>query len=213
MATNQYATGKSKLIEPGHGNYPDEWDQPNNANFGSIDALVSGTTTINASAFDTTSKTVTLTFDPYAANNEQPWTGALAGQNLRILINGGLAFDAVLLIPAKVPGFWFIDNQTTGNYTITVKTTSTVSTGIIVKQSTSTIIYCDGTNVSFADSGTIPDVATDTKYGIVTQGLLKTNCVQLDNDAKIPYQTDKYIISTTDPVSTQGSQDWLWFKV
>lgn len=156
MATDQFATGKSKLIEPGHGNYPDQWDQPNNANFGSIDALVSGTTTINASAFDTTTKTVTLTFDPYnAANNQQPWTGKLAGQNLRILINGGLAFDAVLLIPAKVPGFWFIDNQTTGSFTLTVKTTSATSTGVVVPQSNCLIVYSDGTNVIKADSGIV----------------------------------------------------------
>ena len=87
------------------------------------------------------------------------------------------------------------------------------STGIVsVKNKTLTIVS-DGTNVKLADSGNIPAVATDTVAGLVTQGFLTGNCPNLDADGKIPYQTDKYIISSSDPNPALGSQDWLWMKV
>ena len=90
------------------------------------------------------------------------------------------------------------------------------STGVEAPQGYKTIMYCDGTNVYYADAGTVAKnvpIATDKVNGIVTQGLLTGNCVNLDTQAKIPYQTDKYIISTTDPDPAQGYQDWLWMKV
>lgn len=212
MATNYYATGKSKMIEPGHGNYPDEWDLPVNSNFGVTDALVSGSTAISVASATASSPFITLSFKTFA-DDPAPWTLPLAGQNLRLYVTGGMGFDVTILIPAGIPGFWFVDNQTTGAFKLYVKTTATGGTGPSIKQGMMSIIYCDGTNVTFADGGNIPPIATETTYGIVTQGLLPTNCVQLDAQGKTPWQTDKYIISTGNPDPNQGYQDWLWMKV
>jgi len=42
-------------------------------------------------------------------------------------------------------GFWFVNNGTSGAYTVTVKPTS--GSGVVVQQSTRAILYCDGTNI------------------------------------------------------------------
>ena len=34
-----------------------------------------------------------------------------------------------------------------------------------------------------------------------------------NTEGKLPYQADKIIISVSDPVPTQGDQNWIWFKV
>lgn len=215
MATS-WAAGKSRLIEPAHGTYQNEWELPCNSNFDVMDATVSGITTIDASVLTPADPSRTLVFDVFPATippATNPLQNVLAGQNLCVRITGTLSVNMVLYIPSGIKGFWFIDNRTTGNFIVTVKTNALTSSGVVVPQTNSSIVYSDGTNVIFADSGTLPPIATDTTYGIVTQGLKKTNCVPLDNDGKIPYQTDKYIISTNDPDPAQGSQDWLWMKV
>ena len=210
--TNSFSNGKGQLVEPPYGSYIDSWQNPCNSNFGLTDALVSGTTTINVSTIPISTPFVTLVFVNFDTS-PTPWQVPLAGQNMRVVLTGTLTFNITLLIPANYPGIWIIDNQTTGAFTITVKTTASASVGVTAPQSKSIVIFCDGTNVSMADSGNTPQIATSTVAGIVTQGLLPGNCVNLDTQGKIPYQADKYIISTSTPDPAQGSQNWLWMQV
>ena len=207
MSTDQYTTGKLGLIEPGSGNYVDVWDTPLYANWQTLDAAVSGTTTITLTNLNV--YLVVPTFPTYP----NPPSTSLSAQNLRLLLNGTLSANVSVYIPSGVGGFWIIDNQTTGSFTVTILTTASGSTGTVAPQSKTLVVFSDGANVRLADSGNIPQVATPTVYGLVTQGLLTGNCVNLDAQAKIPYQTDKYIISTGTPDPAQGYQDWLWFQV
>ena len=49
MSVDTYTTGKLGLIEPARGSYVDTWDSPLFANWQTLEAAVSGTTTITLS--------------------------------------------------------------------------------------------------------------------------------------------------------------------
>lgn len=157
---NNYSSGKALLVEPGLGSYVNSWYLPVNSNFSVIDATMSGTTTINASSLTPGVPFAVLVFQNFE-QNPTPQTNPLAGQNLRVRVTGSLTFDISILIPAGTPGLWIIDNQTTGNFAVNVKTTATGSVGIQAKQGLMSLIFCDGTNVSYADYGAI-QTALDT---------------------------------------------------
>ena len=57
-----------------------------------------------------------------------------------------------VIVPAVVQ-IYIVSNNTTGSYTLTVKTAS--GTGIVVSQGSTAILYCDGTNVNNAYTATI----------------------------------------------------------
>lgn len=211
---DSYTVNKLGLIEPAAGAYSGTWDQPLFANWQTIDAALGGTTTITLA-----SSNVTLTVPTFPANANPPAV-ATSAQNLRVLLQGTLAANVFVNLPASVPGMWLIDNQTAVNsFTVTVKTAAGGSTGVAPPRGSLSYIYSDGTNVRYADAGGVtanapaPAVATDTVNGLVTQGLLAGNCVNLNAAGKIPFQADKYIISASDPNPAQGDQNWLWFKV
>lgn len=151
---NSYSAGKSVLVEPSLGSYVNSWDQPLNSNFGVIDATMSGTTTIDANTITPGVPFVVLVFQDFETN-PTPQTNPLAGQNLRIRVTGSLSFDISVLIPNGRPGLWIIDNQTTGNYAVNVKTTATGSVGVQPTQGFMSIVFCDGVDVALADQGLI----------------------------------------------------------
>ena len=69
-----------------------------------------------------------------------------------INLTGALTQNCNVLIPAQI-GEWIIVNNTTGAFTVQVKTPS--GTGINVAQNASTYSYGDGTNIYFADSAKV----------------------------------------------------------
>lgn len=78
-------------------------------------------------------------------------TVTLAGAQLNRVsyrFTGILTGNRTVVVPASVQQYW-VDNQTTGAFTLTVKTA--LGTGVIVGQNTRAILYCDGTNVVNAD--------------------------------------------------------------
>lgn len=78
---------------------------------------------------------------------------ALSGANLnRITYNfsGILTANMVVVVPDTIQQYW-VANNTTGSYTLTVSTAS--GTGVAVTQGARTIMYCDGVNVYAADTG------------------------------------------------------------
>jgi len=151
--SNSYATGKTVLVEPATGSYTNSWAGPVNSNFSVIDATVSGTTTINAASLTPGVPFVVLVFQNYE-QNPSPQTNPLAGQNLRIRVTGALSYDISVIIPANIPGFWIIDNQTSGNYKVNVKTTDPSSIPVQPLQGYQSLVFSDGVNVTYADLGT-----------------------------------------------------------
>lgn len=149
---NSFSSGKGQLVEPSFGTYVDEWQRPVNSNFGLTDALISGTTTINLSSVPSQTPFVTLVFENFNTS-ETPWQAPLAGQNIRLVLTGTISYAITVYIPANYPGIWIVDNQTTGSYPVTVKTNALGSTGVQPFQGAMSFIFCDGTNVNYADIG------------------------------------------------------------
>lgn len=80
-------------------------------------------------------------------------TYTLAGAELnRIAYKfvGTLTSNAVIVVPNTVQQYW-VDNATTGSYTLSVKTASQ-PVGVAVAQGSRTILYSDGSNVVTADT-------------------------------------------------------------
>ena len=110
---------------------------------------------------------VTLT-TTQAAYTIQEYTGILTG-NINVIV------------PTAV-GVWYVYNNTTGAFTLTVKTSA--GTGVLITQATRHIIHCDGTNVVFSDStgtGTVTSVATGT--GLSGGPITATGTISLANTA------------------------------
>lgn len=65
---------------------------------------------------------------------------------------GLLTGNRVIIVPATVQQYW-VDNQTTGAYTFTVRPSA--GTGVALASGERAILYCDGTNVLDADTAAI----------------------------------------------------------
>ena len=79
----------------------------------------------------------------------------LAGSELNRIaydFTGVLTGNRNIIVPATVQQYW-ITNDTTGAFTLTVKTSA--GSGIAVGQGTSAILYCNGTNVVSASTAGI----------------------------------------------------------
>ena len=82
-------------------------------------------------------------------------TYTLSGSELNRItyrFTGTLASDATVIVPPTVQQYW-VDNATTGPFTLTVKTLA--GTGVAVTQGGRGIYYCDGTNFIDADTSTV----------------------------------------------------------
>lgn len=67
---------------------------------------------------------------------------------------GTLTGDRDIIVPSTVQQYW-VDNATSGSFTLGLRTSSQGSPGITVAQGARAILYCDGTNVVDADTSTI----------------------------------------------------------
>jgi hypothetical protein len=79
----------------------------------------------------------------------------LAGSELNRIVykfTGTLTGNRNIIVPATVQQYW-VDNSTTGSYTLTVKTSG--GTGVVVNQNARGIYYCDGTDVVDADTAAL----------------------------------------------------------
>jgi hypothetical protein len=79
----------------------------------------------------------------------------LSGANLnRIAYNftGTLLANMVIQVPNTIQQYW-VSNQTTGAYTLSVSTSG--GTPVEITQGARVILYCDGTNVYLAQTGTL----------------------------------------------------------
>jgi len=133
-----FSTNKN-LELPGNGDYVDTWNVPANGDFSIIDKAFGSTQTYTLS-----SSNVTVTTSE--------------SQNLRFYLQGTLTANIIISLPA-VGGMWIVDNQTTGSFTVTIKTVAGGSTGVAVTQGVRSFITANGTNVNFADDRVTPYTA------------------------------------------------------
>lgn len=111
-------------------------------------------------------------FDYTSINVAGSGNYVLSGSELnRIAYNftGVLTGNRTIIVPQTVQQYW-VANNTTGPYTLTVKTA--IASGYTVNQGSRVILYCDGTNVLAADTGgvAIPISVADGGTGATTAG-------------------------------------------
>lgn len=114
------------------------WGTELNADFTLIDKNLGGVTSVNC------------------AGSADITVSASAAQNMMLMLTGVLTGNIALLLPA-VGSFYVIQNNTTGSFTVTVKTVSVSSTGDVLTQGATGLIETDGTNSKWvqAPSGSI----------------------------------------------------------
>lgn len=101
----------------------------------------------------------------------------LAGSELNRIaykFTGVLTGNRNIIVPATVQQYW-VNNETTGAYTFTVKTAA--GTGQNFQSGQRAIVYCDGTNVVDADSSSLslPVVIADGGTGATTASAARIN--------------------------------------
>lgn len=93
-------------------------------------------------------QSATFAFDYTVINIPGSGTYTLTGSELNRIayrFAGALTGNRVVVVPATVQQYW-VDNQTTGAYTLTINP-SGGGTGFVISQGSRAILYCDGTNV------------------------------------------------------------------
>ena len=82
--------------------------------------------------------------------------------------------NRAIIVPATVQQYW-VDNETTGSYTFTVKTAA--GTGVVIADGERAILYSDGTNVLRADTSGIsyPIAVAQGGTGATTAGAALIN--------------------------------------
>ena len=80
-----------------------------------------------------------------------------------ITITGTLTANGTVNVPAQV-GEWIFSNQTTGAFTLTVKTAS--GTGVNIAQGSSQYCWSDGTNIYYANASSV--TSFNTRTGAIT---------------------------------------------
>lgn len=134
-------TNNLELEKQGAGDNAGTWGDPNlNQNvIDRIDAAVGGTVSVGL-----TSSNVTLT--------QTQWRNACIRLTGTLLANVTVSFPLnVNSATVAVGGVRVIDNQCTGNFTVTIKTIAVGSTGVVVPQGVRSTVYSDTANVVFMD--------------------------------------------------------------
>lgn len=121
-----YTTNKD-LEKPANGDYVDTWNIPVNGNMDYIDQAFGGLTNLNG-----TSGSATLTDTQY--------------RSLMIYISGALSANITYTIPSGIGGQWIINNDTSGNYTVTFESGGGGNTEQI-PQGQITAIASNGTDI------------------------------------------------------------------
>lgn len=93
---------------------------------------------------------------------------AAEAANAIIIFTGAITANINVTIPDNTKRVYSIANNTTGAFSLTFKTVT--GTGVKLRQSRAQVVYSDGTNVNFSESG--PDVA---KAGTLIGGRKKLN--------------------------------------
>lgn len=108
-----------------------------------------------------------------------PGTGdyTLSGSELNRVVyklTGILTGHRVIIVPDTVQQYW-VDNATTGSYTLTVSTSA--GAGVAINQGARAILYCDGADVVLADTASIslPVAVSNGGTGATTASAARIN--------------------------------------
>lgn len=100
-------------------------------------------------------RSATFAFDYAVVNVAGTGTYTLTGTELNRVsykFTGTLTGNRDVVVPATIQQYW-VDNQTSGAYTLTIKTA--FGTGLSIAPGQRAIFYCDGVNVVDADTSTV----------------------------------------------------------
>lgn len=70
------------------------------------------------------------------------------------IFTGTLTGNRDIIVPTTTQQYW-VSNQTSGSFTLGIRTAAQPSPGVTVSSAARAILYCDGTDVVDADTGTI----------------------------------------------------------
>lgn len=92
------------------------------------------------------------------------------------IFTGTLTGNRDIIVPNTVQQYW-VSNQTSGSYTLGIRTAGQASPGVTVSSAARAILYCDGTNVVDADTATIgiPVAISQGGTGATTASNARTN--------------------------------------
>lgn len=139
--TSSYTPNKTYLEEPGNGDYVDIWDQPVNNNWAILDAALGDFTTVTL-----TSGNVTLGPNGYGPSAVNTY------QNLGLNLTGSLSGNATVTIPSGVGGFWIVENNTTGSYTVTLTTGVVGGANLVIPAGYKASVFSNGTDINATTS-------------------------------------------------------------
>jgi len=80
-----------------------------------------------------------------------------------VVITGTLTANSTVIVPNQI-GKWIFSNQTTGTYTLTVKTAA--GTGVNITQGSSQYCWSDATNIYYANASSV--TSFNTRTGAIT---------------------------------------------
>jgi hypothetical protein len=111
-------------------------------------------------------------FDYTSINVAGTGSYTLSGSELNRIaysFTGALTGNRSVIVPGTIQQYW-VANNTTGPYTLTIRTAS--GTGVTVNQGARTICYCDGNDVLTADTGgvSVPIAISEGGTGATTAG-------------------------------------------
>ena len=156
MVQQTYTSNKCHLQEPGNGDYVNTWDIPVNQNWTFIDGALGGFSPVPMTQGN-------YVLGPYGVGP----TANYSYQNLGLVLQGSLTGDCIVTIPAGVGGFWIIENECSGSFTVTVRNASGGSV-LTVPQGFRASMFCDGINVYATNSIGAFQVTGGTIEGNVT---------------------------------------------
>lgn len=135
-------TNNLSLTQPTVGGDDGTWGTALNADWATVDQRFGGTLTKSGLTGGTTALTA----------SEMQYT--------TIVCSGTLVSNATITFPLNpnsatvaIGGLFVVTNNTTGSFTLTVKTVASGSTGVTIPQGYAALVYSDGTNVSYAMNG------------------------------------------------------------
>ena len=116
---------------------------------------------------------------------------AVQSANNIINLTGAITANIAVIVPTA-SGQWTFSNNTTGAFTVTVKTSA--GAGIVVTQSAAMVLYCDGTNVN----SSISAIAS-----VTIQGAFKNlQCSTTGTTAIVTFSADELVVETATHVYT-----------
>jgi microcystin-dependent protein len=133
------------LVVPLRGSDPGTWDTPVNSDFVALDGFQGGIQPLTLS-----NAPITLTVP--AGFTAAPTGGPTQAQNAVLRLTGAMTGPVTITLP--MPGYYIVENLTTGNFVVTLQ--AVVATQVVgIEQGACQHVYNDGSNVRFVNLGRV----------------------------------------------------------